>query len=87
MRLKFKVEIMEFEDYYIAVPFGDGSDVFHGILKLNEVGVSVLNLLCNDITEKEIIDFLEKEYDVSKEVLSSDVRKFLKQFEERGLLQ
>lgn len=87
MRLKFKVEVLEFEDYFIAVPFGDGSDSFRGIMKVNEVGASILNLLSNDTTEKEIIDSLQKEYDVSNEALSSDVRQFLMQFEERGLLQ
>jgi len=87
MRLKFKVEIVEFEDYFVAVPFGDGSDIFRGILKVNEVGASILQLLDKDISEKEIIESLEKEYDVSKEALSSDVRQFLMQFEERGLLQ
>ena len=87
MRLKFKVEIVEFEDYFVAVPYGDGSDTFRGILKVNEVGESILKLLSKDVSEKEIIDSLEKEYDVSKEALSSDVRKFLIQFEERGLLQ
>ena len=86
MRLKYQMETMELEDHVIAVPAGKGTKDFHGIIKLNEMGAEILKLLEQDTTEEAMAGQLETEYEVSREVLLSDIHHFLMELEERGML-
>lgn len=86
MHLKYTFETMELDDRSVAVPVGPGANDFHGILKLNETAVFILNLLKNEITEEEIVEAMEKEYNVSRDVLAADVHRYVSDFMEKGLL-
>lgn len=86
MHLKFQLETMELEGKTVAVPISDGTEEFRGVIKVNDIGAFILELLGNEISEDEIIDTLSDRYNVDRNVLASDVHDFLIQFESRGLL-
>lgn len=86
MRIKFPLETVTIENEILAIPVGEFSDDFHGVIKLNDVGAVILELLENDISEAEIVDTLGKTYCVTREKLENDVHAFLKLFEEKGIL-
>lgn len=86
MRLKYSFELMELEDEMIAVPVGDSVQMFHGVIKLNETSTDIFNLLRNDISTEEIVDAMEKIYDVKRPDLEREVTHFIKEFDQRGLL-
>lgn len=86
MRLKYQLETMELEGRIVAVPISDGAEEFHGVIKVNEVGLAILELLNNNVSEKEIVDALAYKYRVDRDVLANDIHDFLIQFESRGLL-
>ncbi|MBQ1310919.1 MAG: PqqD family protein [Blautia sp.] len=87
MRLKFRIETIGLDGKIIGVPVGEEATAcFGGVLKLNDTAAYILELLKSEITEQEIIDRVEKEYKVSRDVLEKDVKKILNSFEERGFL-
>lgn len=86
MRLKYTFEIMELEDQTVAVPVGEGASEYHGVIKMNEVARTILELLKEDINETEIIKALGNQYEVSQEILTRDVHNTLEKFEKEGIL-
>ena len=59
---------------YVAVPVGETSKTFHGMVRLNETGAFLWNALAErDMTEGELVDALLSEYDVAREIAERDV--------------
>ncbi len=86
MHLKYTFETMEFDDRIVAVPLSDNMDDYRGIIKLNETAAFIFNLLKEDVTEDDLVNTLENVYDAPREVLLSDIRKYLHEFQEKGLI-
>ena len=85
-KLKYSFETVELDDSLIAVPVGNRSGEFHGVIKLNETAAFIFNLLAEEITEEQIVNAMSKEYRVSLETLKKDVHSYLKEFWRRGIL-
>ena len=59
---------------YLAVPVGETSKHFHGMIRLNETGAFLWKLMAEkDITEDELVEALLAEYDVEHEIAERDV--------------
>ena len=86
MRLKYTFEIMELDDNMVAVPVGDGSAAFQGVIKLNDTAAAIFALLKEETTEEAVVDAMAKEYDIDRETLASDVHNYLTTFREKELL-
>ena len=86
MRLKYEFETMELDDQIVAIPVGEGHEEYHGVIKLNETGARIFELLKSDITEEAIIDIIEREYGVDHEKVAADVGTFVAKFQEKGML-
>ena len=86
MHLKYTFETTELEGQVVAVPVGEGADTYHGVIKLNETAAFIFGLLDKDTSIEAIIDCLEDKYEVSRETLEKDVRKYISEFDKRGLL-
>jgi hypothetical protein len=59
---------MELDDQIVAVPVGEGSQEFRGVIKLNNSGYEIFELLKNDTTEANIIEILQKRYGYLPEI-------------------
>ncbi len=57
------------------------------VIALNEVGASVLALLDSRRSVREILDALLEQYDVDRESLSSDLRRFLGELRDAGIVE
>lgn len=77
MKAKYTFEIMELDDGMVAVPVGNDSEQFHGVLKVNETAATILKLLENEITQEEIVETLLKEYEGSKDEIIESVREYI----------
>ena len=86
MRLKYAFETMELDDQIVAVPVGDGSEEFRGVVKLNEEAAFVFNLLKEEISEESIVNAMAETYDAPRDTLAADVHKCVADFMEKGLL-
>ena len=59
---------------YLAVPVGETSKHFHGMIRLNETGAFLWKLMAEkDCTEAELVDALLAEYEVEREIAERDV--------------
>ena len=73
--------------YYVAVPVGETSKSFHGMVKLNETGAFLWNALAKeDLSEESLVDQLLSEYDVSREIATRDVHRIVELLRENGIL-
>lgn len=86
MHVKNSLETMELDDQIIAVPVGELATEYHGVLKLNETGAFLLELLKEETTEEALTAALAKEYSVSNDQLAEDVHSYLALFREKGFL-
>ena len=87
MKLKVDFEIMELDDETVAIPLGKNAKLFHGVIKMNDTGAYIMNLLKEDISEEDIVRLIDMEYDASKEQIAADVHSYLDEFRTRGLLE
>lgn len=86
MRLKFVFEMMELDDQKIAIPVSENTTEFKGVIKLNETAAFIFKLLKNETSEAEIIDAVSNEYAAPRDIVADDVHRYLKEFQEKGLL-
>ena len=72
---------------YVAVPVGETSKHFHGMVRLNETGAFLWNLMAEcDRTEQELVDALLSEYDIDAETASRDVARIVATLREHRIL-
>ena len=87
MKCKYLFEKMELDDQIVAVPVGNGAAEFHAVLNVNEEAMRILELLKEDITEKEIVSKLLSEYDGTEEKIQPLVHEFINLIRQEGLLE
>ena len=72
---------------YVAVPIGETSKTFNGMVRLNETGVFLWKKLSEqDSTEEDLVDALLEEYDVAREIAAADVHRIVEQLRQSGIL-
>ena len=72
---------------FVAVPVGETSKTFHGMVRLNETGAFLWRALAEkEMTEEELVDALLSEYDVSREIAERDVHRVVAMLSENGIL-
>ena len=60
---------------YLAVPVGEKSKSFHGMVRLNGTGAFLWKLMAEkDCTEEALVEALLAEYEVERDVAARDVR-------------
>lgn len=87
MKLRYELEIMDMGGEYAAVPVGEGSDSFHGMLKLNDVSAEILEQLREDTTPEKVHEYLRSKYtDSTDREIGTALVAFLQQLHREGLL-
>ena len=86
MRLKHQFEIMDLDDRVIAVPVGDGAEMYHGVFKMNETAAVIFNLLNEETTEEAIVAFMKEKYSAPIDLLTEDVHKYIEEFKKNDML-
>ncbi|MBQ9796402.1 MAG: PqqD family protein [Clostridia bacterium] len=72
---------------WVAVPVGETSKHFHGMVRLNETGAFLWEQMAEkDCTEEELVEALLGEYDVSREVAARDVHRVVELLRENWIL-
>ena len=78
---------MLFRSSYLAVPVGETSKHFHGMIRLNETGAFLWKLMAEkDCTEADLVDALLAEYEVSREIAERDVHAVVELLKENRCL-
>ena len=86
MKLVEGVIIEELGDEYVAVATEKASEIFNGMIKLNNTAYYMMNLLFNDINYDDLIEQLKEYYEIDQELSKKAVDSFLSTLRETGLL-
>ena len=87
MQINKDFTIQKVGSQYVAVPVGETSKHFHGMVRLNGTGAFLWRALSQrDMSEAELVDALLSEYDVSREVAQADVHRIVEALAENGIL-
>ncbi len=87
MKLKDGFVLEEVGGAYLAVAVGDRAEEVNALIRMNGSGAFLWNLLSeSDKTEEELLSAMLAEYDVAEEIARADIKKFVKQLSDGGLL-
>ena len=87
MKIKKGFIVRQIAGQNVAIAIGEMSKKFHGMIKLNDTGLFIWNLLQNDTTEEAIVDAVTAEYEVDVETAAADVRRILGALKDAGIIE
>lgn len=88
MKIKGKFAIQQINDIYCAVPLGEVSKIFNGVVSLNETGKRVFECLLEGHDADTVVSALMQEYNgVTENVLRSEVQKVIDSLKSEGLIE
>lgn len=86
MKLKEGFLLHHVGEEHMVVATGQAGKIFNGLVRNNETANFIFEQLLEEASEEQIIDAMLERYDASREQISSDVVKVLKQIREAGFL-
>ena len=88
MKIKEGFVLEKVGSSYLAVAVGDAAKSFQGLVRMNETGAFMWNLLTDsDKTLDELVSYLSEEYDAPREILLRDASNFENQLRAAGILE
>ena len=87
MKIRNGFVIREVGGKKYAVATGDSAKHFKGMLTLNNMGVTMFDLLKTKTTEEEIVDKILAEYEVDRATVEKDVNDFIAKLKEIDVLE
>lgn len=86
MRLKYQMAVQEVAGTYMAVAIGDDARCYNSILKLNETGKTILEMLRQETTEDAIVTELMNLYEGEETLVRSSVAEIIDRLASEGLI-
>ena len=86
MKVEKEFVLREIAGDYIIIPTGKTVLEFNGLITVNEVGVSLWNMLQKEVTLDELVQGILDEYDVEESVAREDIVEFLNRLADGGIL-
>ena len=87
MKLKYKFELVDMGEDFIAVPIGENASNLSGVVRLNKSGAEVFTLLREEISESEIVKKIEGKYEDTPEVISHYIATLIATLRSDGLIE
>lgn len=87
MKIKKGFMLREVAGNFVVVAVGEASKKFNGVINLNESGAFLWKKLADGIEKEKLIDALLEEYEVSKEIATADIEKFIAKLKEADILE
>lgn len=86
MRIMEGFCVREFLDEIIAIPTGEVSQSFSGIISMNPVGQFLFECLAQEQTEESLVEAVTREYEVDEKTALEDIQAFLDELRKNKLL-
>ncbi len=86
MKIKSGFMLRKVGGQNVVVAVGAASREFNGIIKLNETGAFLWELLKEERSAEELTAALLAEYDITREIAAADVKTFIEKLEGAELL-
>lgn len=87
MKIKDGFVVRDLAGQSIVVALGEASKTFNGMIKLNDTGRLVWDMLSVGKTKEEIVDRFIAEYDVAREIADGDVTAFIETLQGADILE
>lgn len=87
MKIKSGFVVRKVGGEHVVVPVGERSKEFHGMINMNETGAFLWTFFSSEHTVDEGIDALCKEYDITKELATTDVNRFVEILQRNGFTE
>lgn len=86
MKIKDGFLLRQVGDNHVVVPVGIQTVDFRCIITLNEVGAFLWQKMTVDCTVADLVEALLAEYDVTADIATADVERFVASLREKNLL-
>ena len=86
MKIKDGFLLRQVGDNHVVVPVGIQTVDFRCIITLNEVGAFLWQKMAVDCTVADLVEALLAEYDVTADIATADVERFVASLREKNLL-
>ncbi len=87
MKIKNGFVIREIAGQSVVVALGEASRSFNGIIKLNETGRVMWDVLSRGAEKEDVVSKILSEYDVDRETVKKDVDSFVNALKENNILE
>lgn len=87
MKIKNDFVVKEISGSIVVIPVGSQVMDFNGMVKLNETGAFLFNLLKNETTTDALVNELLSEYEVTREKAEQDAIAFINKLKEADLIE
>lgn len=87
MKVKEGFILKKMGNQAVVVAVGTASKVFNGMIKLNESGEMMWNLLVDGATEDDLLEAVLEAYEVDPQVAIKDVEKFIETLKKPGIIE
>ena len=87
MKIKKGFIVRKIGGQNVAVAVGEASKEFNGMIKLNETGKFLWDLLEKGALIDELVEKVLEEYEVDESTARADVEKFVENLKELGALE
>ena len=86
MKLKEGFILHNVGDEHMVVATGEAGKQFNGLVRNNGTANFIFEQLLQETTQEQIVDAMLEKYDASREQITSDVKRIVKQIREAGFL-
>ena len=87
MKIKDGFVVRDLAGQSIVVALGEASKTFNGMIKLNDTGRLIWDMLAVGKSKEDIIDRFTAEYDVEREIADRDVSAFIETLQGADILE
>ena len=87
MKIKSGFVLRELAGQSIVIALGEASKTFNGMIKLNDTGKVIWNMLSEGGEASAIVDKFVAEYDVDRETAERDVNTFIEALRGADILE
>ena len=86
MKIKDGYILRQVNNEWIVVTVGKAAVNFSGLIRLNETGAFLFNLMLKETNVKTLVKELTNEFEISEEIALRDVKKFIETLKVKKIL-
>jgi hypothetical protein len=86
MKIEKEFVLREIAGDYIIIPTGKTVLELNGLITVNEVGVTIWNMLQQNVELEDLVQGVLAEYEVDEATARADVQEFIAQLEKNHIL-
>lgn len=87
MKIKNGFVVREIAGQSVVVALGEASKAFNGIIKLNETGRIIWDMLTEGAEKSDVVEAILADYEIDRATVENDVDTFVATLKENNILE